>query len=287
MFDKSDWQRRKYHRELIQKIPIYSLLIAGSAIFLFPLFWMVSTSLKTPEQIFIFPPSLLPNPVRLQNYVDTVNYIPFFRYALNTLYICALGVIGITISSSLVAYGFSRIEWPGRDIFFIVTIATMMIPFAVLMIPLYVLFRKVGWIGSFKPLWVPAWFASAWDIFLLRQFFMTIPKDLSDAARIDGASEFCIFRTIIIPLAKPALAVVALFHFLYAWRDFLGPLIYLIDPQMFTLSLGLQQYQSQHGGTEWGMLMAASCLITFPIIILFFFTQKTFIQGISLTGLKE
>lgn len=286
MFKGVSWWERKYYRELIGKIPVYFLLIAGSAVFLFPLLWMVSTSLKVPTQIFVFPPQLIPRPVEWANYIEAVREISFLRYTLNTLYLVVLSLVGTLVSNSLIAYGFSRIEWPGRDILFFVVIATLMIPFAVLMVPLYMLFRGLGWIGSFKPLWVPHCFGAAFNIFLLRQFFLTIPRDLSDAAKIDGASELRIFWTIIIPLVKPALAVVALFHFIYMWRDFLGPFIYLTDTDMFTLSLGLQQYQSMNA-TDWHLLMAASSMLTFPIIILFFFTQRTFIQGISLTGLKQ
>jgi multiple sugar transport system permease protein len=212
--------------------------------------------------------------------------ITFLTYLANTLVVAVLGVVGTLLSSSLVAYGLSRIRWRGREALFTVILATMMIPFPVLMVPLYGVFRTLGWIGTLMPLWVPAWFAGAFNIFLLRQFFLTIPEDLTDAARIDGCSEIAIFWRIMVPLAKPALAVVALFHFLYAWNDFLAPLIFLTEPDTFTMALGLQQYQSQHGGSEWHLLMAASLLLVLPIIVLFFFTQKTFIQGISTTGIK-
>jgi multiple sugar transport system permease protein len=217
---------------------------------------------------------------------DKSRIITFLTYLSNTLLVALLAVFGTTMSSALVAYGVSRIEWKGRNVLFGVTLATMMIPFPVLMIPLYSVFRELGWIGTLKPLWVPAFFGSAFNIFLLRQFFMTIPKELSEAARIDGCNEFQIFWQILVPLAKPALAVVALFHFLFVYNDFLGPLLFLTEPDTFTMALGLQQYQSQEGGSEWHLLMAASVLLVLPIIILFFFTQRTFIQGISTTGLK-
>ena len=210
----------------------------------------------------------------------------FWTYLGNTLTVCLLGCLGTVLSSSLVAYGFSRIQWPGRDRVFWIVLATMMIPFPVTMIPLFGVFRELGWIGTLKPLWVPAFFGSAFNIFLLRQFFLTIPQELSDAARIDGCSEFDIYWRVVLPLSKPALAVVALFHFLYAWNDFMGPLIYLTHRDTFTLSLALQFYQSQHGGSEWHLLMAMSVLILLPIILLFFFTQKTFIQGIATSGMK-
>jgi len=212
--------------------------------------------------------------------------ITFLTYLGNTLMIAVLGVIGTVLSSSLAAYGLARIRWKGRGLLFAITLATMMVPFPVIMIPLYGVFRELGWIGTTLPLWVPAFFGGAFNIFLLRQFFLTIPDELSDAARIDGASELRIWWDIVMPLAKPALAVVALFHFLYAWNDFLGPLIFLTRPETFTLALGLQQYQSQSGGSEWHLLMAASVLLVLPIIVLFFFAQRTFIQGIATTGGK-
>lgn len=211
--------------------------------------------------------------------------ITFVTYLANTLTVAVLGVFGTVLSSALVAYGLSRIRWKGRETLFTLTLATMMIPFPVLMIPLYSVFRDLGWIGTLLPLWVPAFFGGAFNIFLLRQFFLTIPSELSDAARIDGCSELGIFFRVILPLARPALAVVALFHFLYVWNDFLAPLIFLTEPETFTMALGLQQYQSQHGGSEWQLLLAASLLLVLPIILLFFLAQRTFIQGISTTGM--
>jgi multiple sugar transport system permease protein len=210
----------------------------------------------------------------------------FPTYLKNTLILCVLTVIGTVCSSTLVAYGFSRIEWPGRDKVFLVVMATMMIPFPVLMVPLFSMFRGLGWIGTLKPLWVPAFFAAAFNVFLLRQFFRTIPKGLSESAKIDGCSELRIFWQIILPLARPAITVVALFQFMTTWNDFLGPLIYLTDQEDFTLALGLQFFQSKNGGTQWHYLMAASTLVVLPVIALFFLAQKTFIEGISMSGLK-
>lgn len=270
-----------------QAFVLHVLLLAGSALFLFPLVWMLSTALKPLDQTMLMPPRWIPGPVQWANFREAVSYIPFFTYARNTLTIALLGTLGTLVSSSLVAYGFSRIEWKGRDTVFIVLLATMMVPFPVTMVPLYAVFRYVHWIGTFRPLWVPAWFgASAFNVFLLRQFFLTIPRDFDDAARIDGCTEFGIFRRVVLPLSRPALAVVALFHFMYCWNDFLGPLIYLIDQDRFTLALGLQFFQSRQGGTPWNLLMAASTLVVAPIIVLFFFTQRTFIQGITMGGLK-
>jgi multiple sugar transport system permease protein len=261
--------------------------------FLFPLLWMISTALKPIEQTMKQPPVWIPSPVLWGNFKDAfvynsdkLGYIPFLVYGRNTLIICVLAVSGVVCSNSLVAYAFARMRWPLRDTFFAVTLATMMIPFPVLMVPIYGLFKNLGWIGTFRPLWVTAWFGGAFNIFLLRQFFRTVPFELSEAAKIDGCSEWQIFRQVLLPLAKPALSVVALFTFMETWNDFLGPLIYLLDQKTFTLSLGLQFYQSQHGGTQWHLLMAASTIVIAPVLVLFFFTQRTFIQGIAVTGLK-
>ncbi len=210
----------------------------------------------------------------------------FPLFLANTVIVCVLGVLGAVFANAIIAYGFARLRWPGRDALFAVTIATMMIPAAVLMVPLYGVFKSLGWIGTLLPLWAPAWFGSAFNIFLLRQFFRTLPEDISEAARIDGCSEWRIFWNIILPLSTPALAVVALFHFLFAWNDFMGPLMYLTNKRSFTLALALQEYQSQHTGVQWQYLMAASAVTILPIIVLFFFAQKTFIRGIATTGGK-
>lgn len=272
---------------------VHLALILLSALFIFPLLWLISTSLKPIEETMRQPPTWIPSHILWKNYPeaftyqsDKLGYIPFLVYGRNTLLISILAVSGTVISNALVAYAFARLRWPGRDLAFAITLATMMVPFPVTMVPVFALFRWLGWIGTFRPLWVPAWFGSAFNIFLLRQFFRTIPFELSEAARIDGCSEWGIFKDIILPLAKPALAVVALFTFMGVWNDFLGPLIYLLDQKTFTLSLGLQFYQSQHGGTQWNLLMAASTIVIAPVIVLFFFTQKQFIQGIAVTGLK-
>ncbi|QDU70907.1 carbohydrate ABC transporter permease [Mucisphaera calidilacus] len=224
---------------------------------------------------------------RWGNFAAAIKEMAYFpQYLWNSLTLCVLTVVGTVFSCSLVAYGFSRIDWPGRDKVFLVLLATMMIPFPVIMVPLYGLFRDLGWIGTLQPLWVPTFFASAFNVFLLRQFFRTIPRELSEAATIDGCGHLRIFLQIILPLAKPAIAVVALFQFLATWNDFMGPLIYLTDQEDFTLALGLQFFQSRQGGTQWHYLMAASTLVVLPVILLFFFAQRTFIEGISMTGMK-
>jgi len=273
---------------------VHVALLCVCACALLPFFWMVSTSLKTLEGAMAFPPQLLPNPPRFENYADVVNNpkASFVLWAKNSLIIAFLAVTGTTLSSAVVAYGFSKIKFRGRGVLFALMLATMMIPFPVTMVSLFSIFRwlddhtAIQWLGTFKPLWVPAWFGSAFNIFLLRQFFITIPDELSEAARIDGCNEFGIFFRVILPLARPALAVVALFSFMGVWNDFLGPLVYLQRPEQFTLALGLQNFQSQHGGTPWNQLMAASVLIVLPVLVLFFLAQRTFIEGIATTGMK-
>lgn len=280
-------------RKLTSMVFTHIALVTLSVAFVLPLLWMFATSLKPITETLTSPPKWVPSKVLWSNYPDAIKYnseqlgyIPFLVYARNTIIVTILTVVGAVVSNSLVAYSFSRLKWPGRDAFFAVTIATMMIPFPVLMVPTFALFRWLGWVGTFKPLWVPAFFASAFSIFLLRQFFKTIPMELSEAAKLDGCSELRIFTDIIVPLAKPALTVVAVFTFMGSWNDFLGPLIYLVDQNTFTLSLGLSAYQTQHGGTPWNLLMAATLLVILPVILVFFFAQKVFIQGIATSGLK-
>ncbi len=214
-------------------------------------------------------------------------HVGFPTFLSNTLIVCVLGVIGTVLSNSIIAYGFARMRWPGRDTVFTLTLATMMIPFPVLMVPTFGIFKSLGWIGTLLPLWAPLFFGNAFHIFLMRQFFRTIPEELSEAARIDGCSEWRIFWRVILPLSRPVLAVSALFHFLFAWNDFLAPLLYLTRKHTYTLPLALQAYQNTHGGVQWNFLMAASAVTVIPIIVLFFFAQKTFIQGIATTGTKN
>jgi len=213
--------------------------------------------------------------------------VGFWTFLANSLIVAILGVIGTVVSNAIIAYGFARVRWRGRDAFFALTLATMMVPFPVLMVPLYGVFRAFGLIGTLLPLWLPAWFGSAFNIFLMRQFFRTIPEELSEAARIDGCSEWRIFWRIIIPLSTPVLVVAALFHFIYAWNDFLGPLIYLTRKNTYTLAIALQSYESQTGGIQWHFLMAASAVTILPVMVLFLFAQKTFIRGIATTGSKS
>lgn len=271
----------------ISRTLVWIALLTLGTLFLLPFGWMVSTSLKPLAETMSVPPRWLPSSPQWHNYPDAMKAMgPFWIYARNTLLLATLNVVGTVLSSALVAYGFSRIDWRGRDRVFFVLLMTMMIPFPVVMVPLYALFRELGWIGTLAPLWVPAFCASAFHVFLLRQFFLTIPRELSEAARIDGCSEWRIFWQIILPLTRPALLTVALFQFMATWNDFLGPLIFLTRQADFTLSLGLQALQSQQGGTAWHHLMAASTLVVLPVLALFFLTQKSFLRGISTTGLK-
>jgi multiple sugar transport system permease protein len=283
-------QRRQWlrTRKILRKIGSYVAVIFVSSLYLFPWVWLLLTSVKTPQQIVEIPPTWIPRPVMWSNYAIGVTHINFFLYLRNTLIICAANVIGTTISCSLVAYSLSHIDWPLREPLFAIIISTMMVPFQVTMIPLYVIFTKLGWVNTMYPLTVPSFFGSAFFIFLLRQFFMTIPRELTDAARLDGCSSFGIYWRIVMPLAKPALATLIAFTFIWTYNDFQGPLIYLIDSKLWTLALGLRGFANQYGDvtTFLGAMMAAATLYTLPMIILFFAAQRTLIQGIVTTGFK-
>jgi len=262
------------------------LLWVFSIVFLIPFAWLVLTAFKPDEYIRHFPPVWIFKPTwehLIKIFSDPA--INVGQHLANTFLVCELVVLGTLISSALVAYSFSRLRWRGRDATFAVMLATMMVPAQVTMIPLFIMFKKLGWVNTYLPLVVPPFLGSAFFIFLMRQFYLTLPQDIFDAARIDGASEFQIWRMVAIPLVKPALATVALFSFLNAWNDFLGPLIYIIDERLYTLSVALAMFRGEHA-TDFGELMALSAVMTIPIIVLFFFTQRTFIQGIKMTGVK-
>ena len=276
---------RKYKKKLIYEILEHLVLIFASVLFLIPFFWMLSTSLKTDTQLFVYPPIWMPDPINWVNYVEATKYIPFFRYFGNTAIVTFISTLGVILSCPLAAYSLSKMRWSGRDAVFSITLAVMMIPGQVTMIPLYVLFNKVGFVNSYVPLIIQSFFGVPFYIFLIRQFFMGIPDSLLDSAKIDGASELRKYVQIVMPLAKPAILSVGLFQFMSSWTDFMGPLLYLNKPSMYTLSLGLQQFQSEFG-TEWGLMMAASTMMTIPVIILYFLLQKTFIQGVTFTGIK-
>jgi multiple sugar transport system permease protein len=270
---------------LLGRLALHVALGVLAVTWLVPFLWLVSSSLKVDSQLFAWPPIWIPNPVDWSNYVEAVHAIPFFLYARNTVLIALLSCVGSLVSCPLAAYSLSRLEWPGRNVLLVVTLATMMIPFQVTMIPVFLVFNRLHWLDTWLPLIVPEFFGSAFFIFLLRQFFFTIPKDLSDAARIDGAGEGLIFSRIILPLSRPVLAVIVLFQTLWKWTDFIGPLIYLSRGELYTISLGLQQYVSRYG-MAWTAWLAASTLVTLPVIVLFIFTQQYFIEGITFTGLK-
>lgn len=273
-------------KKIVSKIATYTILIGISFICLVPFYWMIRSSLMDMSQIFTIPPVWIPSPIRFSNYKEALTMLPFAKYFLNTLFIVVFTVLGTVITSSLCAYSFSRINWKGRDTIFGILLTAMMIPFAVTLIPTFIGWQKIGLVNTYAPLIIPAWFGGGvFNVFLLRQFFRTIPKELDEAARIDGANHFTIYSKIIIPLSKPSLIVVALFSFMGSWNDFLGPLVYLNDSDKFTLSLGLMQFNGMYTA-QWQYMMAASAVVVLPIVIIFFAGQKYFIEGITMTGMK-
>ena len=277
--------RTKRIRAYTWRFFVVALLALGSLVFLLPFLWAISSSLKPDYQVLEFPPRLIPDPIRWQNYPEALTYIPFDRYAINTLIIAVGAITGNLISCTLVAYGFARLHAPGKNVLFVMMLATMMLVDPVRIIPMYIEFKMMGWIDTFLPLIIPAFFGSPFYIFLLRQFFMNIPRELEDAALIDGANRFQIIWKIFLPLAKPALAAVAIFNFQGVWNDFLPPLVFLHDQSKFTITLGLNFFRSTYD-VHWGYLMAASLVAMLPMAIVFFLAQKQFIKGISLSGLK-
>lgn len=273
--------------KFITKTISYILLIIGSLIMAVPFIWLIRSSLMEPKQIFTFPPEWIPKPFVWSNYKNALKAAPFLTYLKNTMFIVVFVMGGTLLTSALSAYSFARFNWPGKKLMFYLLLSTMMLPYAVTLIPNFVLWHWLGFINTPIPLIVPAWFGGgAFNIFLLRQFFMTIPKELDEAALIDGANYFQIFFLILLPLMKPALAVVAIFTFMGTWNDFLGPLIYLSDSNKYTLAIGLAQFKGNYA-SQWNYLMAASTVVILPIIVLFFVCQKYFVQGITLTGMKD
>ncbi len=264
---------------------LYFTMIAGALVLLFPLYWLVSTSLKATDEIDVFPPIWVPSHLLWQNYVTLFETVPFWTYLKNSLLVTLTSVVGTVFSSALVGFSFARLRFPGRNLLFIMALSTTMIPGFVTLIPQFIMFKNFGWLDSFSPLIVPQLFANPAYLFLMRQFFLTLPVDMEEAAKIDGCSYFRIFWNIALPLVKPALIAIAAFTFLYNWNDFLGPLIYLQSPEHFTLQLGLAQLQSQYQ-THTELIMAGSALTVLPCIALFFFCQRWFIQGIVITGVK-
>jgi multiple sugar transport system permease protein len=277
-------------KSLIRNVVLYAVLILFAGIFLLPLIWMVGTSFKTNDEAYTWPPVIIPAIWRWQNYPDAWNYenTMFLQWTANTLIITFWVMLGILLSSTMVAYGFARIRFPGRNFWFIFTIATIMLPPQVTLIPLYIAYFRIDWLDTFNPLTIPPWFGGgALNIFLLRQFFMSIPSELEDAAYIDGASRWQILWRIFMPLSVPAVLTVAIFSFQGVWNDFYGPLIYLRSIEKFTLALGINQFRGLYGDTQIQFMMAISFLMTIPMIIVFFVAQRFFIRGITLTGVNR
>lgn len=294
----------------LARLALYAALALVAIAFATPLLWMAATAIRPADQTLDPTVGLLPriegegggdlSPVNPSYWSGVAGVVEkntrgvldsrthdFPLYMQNSLKVALLSVTGMVFSSAIVAYGLSRVRWRGRAAVFVIVLATMMMPFTVIMAPQYLLFRQLGWIGSFKPLWVPAWFGGAFSVFLLRQFFMGIPRDLDEAARIDGCGHWRTFWLVILPLSKPALAVVALFQFMGVWNDFAGPLVFLNHERMYTVALGLQMYQNQHGGVPWNLVMTASLIATLPVFVVFLLAQRSIVEGVATQGLKD
>ncbi len=279
------WTSEKV-KDRLSRFVLFLVLSAGALLILSPVWWMVATSLKSMGEIMHFPPTFFPEHWQWSNYIQAWESAPFTQYTLNTLFITAFVVVGTVLSNSFIAYGFAKLQFPGRNAMFVLLLGTMMIPGFVTMIPQYVLFSKIHWVGTYLPLIVPSFFGSPFFIFMLRQFYRTIPNELVEAAKIDGASHFYIWSRIMVPLTKPAVLTIAVFAFNGAWNDFLGPLLYVNTQSMYTLQIGLTQFQGQ-AQTDWNYLMAASVLVLLPAVLIFFLFQKYFIEGTSLTGASK
>lgn len=272
-------------RRILDRVLAHLVLAVLGFSFGMPFLWLLTTSFKANRQIFVWPPVWFPDPVIWRNYTDTFTFAPLHLYAWNSLIIAGAHVFGATIVSALAAYAFARLRAPGKNVLFMIVISTMMIPGVVTLVPLFILFARLRWVDTFLPLTIPVMLGGPFFIFLLRQFFLTLPEEMIEAAVVDGASHWRIWWKIAMPNATPALATAAVFSFIAAWNDFVTPLVFLNSRSKYTLALGLQVFLSEHGA-EWGLLMAASTMVVFPIIVLFFFAQKQFIQGIALTGIK-
>jgi multiple sugar transport system permease protein len=279
--------RSKKFQERFIVVASMVIIILGALVILFPISWMLSTSLKTRMETLAMPPIWIPKELQWINYKESLTFNPFGLYFVNTAFKYVLWVVlGETLSCAFIAFGFARLRAPLRNALFLLLLSTMMLPPEVTLIPTYILFSKLGWTNSFKPLVVPAFFGSAYLIFLLRQFYLGIPKEYDEAAIIDGASYFGIWWRIILPMSKPALGAVAIMSFMWHWRNYQGPLIYLSDNKKFTLSLGLSMFRTPFGGTPWHWLMAASLIVILPCVIMFFVFQRYFIQGVVISGVK-
>lgn len=268
-------------------IAVYTTLIVLAVVMVgVPIGWMAATALKERTQIFAYPPVYLPHPVRWQNITDVFHAMPFLRFSLNSLFLAVMNIIGRVLSCSIVAFAFARLRFPGRNFLFILLISTMMIPHQIVLIPQYVLFDKLGWVGTYLPLIVPSFFGHPFFVFLMRQYIMTIPRELDEAARIDGASTWDIFVRVILPLCMPPLVVIAVLTFLWSWNDFLNPLIYLTNFDNFTIQLGLNMLKQKYN-VQWNLIMAGALIAVTPCIIVYFLAQKYLIGGIASVGLKD
>ncbi|HJB89838.1 MAG TPA: carbohydrate ABC transporter permease [Candidatus Eisenbergiella merdigallinarum] len=273
----------KSQKERISNIILFVVLTLGAILILFPIAWMICTALKSAPEIAMYPPKLLPEKPMFENFIIAWQKAPFTKYTINTLIIVFFTIIGNVFVNSFVSYGFAKVDFAGKNILFTCILATMMIPGFITLVPTYVIFSKLHWVNTYLPLIVPAFFGNAFHIFMMRQFYMTIPIELTEAARIDGAGHFYIWGKLMMPLVKPVMATIALIAFKGAWSDFQGPLLYLSDRNMYTLQLGLQVFKGQ-GFTEWNYLMAVSFLSMIPILILFFCFQNYFIEGMNVGG---
>ena len=280
-------QRKTKHGKVpsLEVIFLYAFLIILGILFILPIFYLFMGSFKAESELFRVPFKWLPDKFQFGNFINMFSSIPFFKYLKNTMIIVICNIVGSLLSCSLVAYGFSRLRWPGRDKVFILVLITMILPYQVTLVPLFLMFTKMKWIGTFLPLTVTCFFGNPFFIFLLRQFFTGIPQDISEAARIDGAGEFTIFSRLVIPMAKPALTTVAIFAFIRSWNDFLGPLVFLGKDELYTLSLAASMLKSNLD-PNWSLLLALGAVMILPVLVLFFVMQKYFIQGIAMSGIK-
>ncbi len=269
----------------LEVIFLYAFLIVLAILFILPIFYLFMGSFKAESELFRVPFKWLPDKFQFGNFINMFSSIPFFKYLKNTMIILVCNIVGSMLSCSLVDYGFARLRWPGRDKVFILVLITMILPYQVTLVPLFLMFTKMKWIGTFLPLTVTCFFGNPFFIFLLRQFFTGIPQDISEAARIDGAGEFTIFSRLVIPMAKPALTTVAIFAFIRSWNDFLGPLVFLGKDELYTLSLAASMLKSNLD-PNWSLLLALGAVMILPVLILFFVMQKYFIQGIAMSGIK-
>ncbi len=278
--------RRESSERRVQLATLFVLCL-GSLVILLPFAWMITTSLKAQGEVYLYPPKWIPNPPHWSNYREVLDVIPFWRFAANTAIIVSTVMIGTVLSCSFTAYGFARLRAPGRDFVFILVLATMMLPVTVTLVPTYIAFNKIGWIDSFKPLIIPAFFGNPFYIFLLRQFYLSLPKDLEESAKLDGASTFRIWWNIMLPLSKPALATVAVFTFVATYNDFFGPLIYLSSESKRTIAVALSYFNgSPRSGPQMHLLMAMTILAIIPSVLVFMLTQRLFVRGIATSGLK-